>query len=171
MHVSHIREETMAYGHSWTVADTKDRSPKEMLDWLFPREYRRRDGGLNTAALAAAMKRVLGSRAPSQSTLHRMYTGVTKQADDATVRALSDFQDVPSALIRGEEYFSRAEMWGMDITAAEARVMRAMQLLDPEQRRVVYEQIRAFLPPDKRHLVPRLPEVTVLRIVPKKPTE
>lgn len=146
------------------------RSPRQMLEWLFRDTDFFKRGRLNTRRLSLDMVQQLGTGAPSQSTLHRMWTNVTRQADDATLDALSRFTDVPTALIRGEVYSSAAQEWGMEITVGEVRILRALHELTYDQRKAIYEQVRSMLPSDKSHLVPRLPERNVVDLRPKNAT-
>ena len=161
--------------HPMRMGDKKQvsRTPREMLEWLFGEtQYIRWRAGkrtLNTKKLADDMRARLGSGSPSQSTLHRMYSKDTREVDSSTLSALEEFTGAPVALIRGEVYLSAAETFGMDITAGDARLLRALRELKDDQRRAIYEQIRAMLPDDKKHLVPRLPEPTVvLKFRPKQ---
>lgn len=173
------RQELLAliamHRHAKLMGEKKSmgRTPKEMLEWVFGEteyfHWRAGMRGLNTKKLADHMRRRLGEeRSPSQSTLHRMWKGETREIDSRTLQALEEYTAVPAALIRGEMYQSAAETWGMEITITEARILRAIHELAYDQRRAIYEQVRAMLPDEKKNLVPRLPDANILKFRPKQ---
>lgn len=128
------------------------------LEWLCDPEsypqYWKADGTLNIYALRRDIVNAFPKRTTSQSTLARLYSGDSEEIKEETLDTLSMFFQVPKALIREDVEWDTTEMWGMDVTVTELRLLAAMRELNKEQRRVVRDLIRSMLPGDKQQLIP-----------------
>ncbi len=81
---------------------------------------------------------------PTQSTLHRLYSGISKSFDDVTAVTLGEFFLVPPSLVKGLEM--AADDYGFDITIKDIRLIHLLRQLTDAQREHIYEEIRLFLP-------------------------
>ena len=132
------------------------RTPRQILEWLCEgddfRHLWKTDGSLNIHRLHTAIKKAVKGATLTQSTLARAYqakNGTAAFSDD-TIEALSQFFEVPKPIIRGELTFDPVETWGMDINTSELRLLRLVKLLTPDQRRLLFEQVRLMIPEELR---------------------
>lgn len=156
----------------------KTRTPREILEWLCEgddmRHYWKKDGSLNIHRLSQDIKKQIPGTRLSQSTLARAYDQSRDGSatfHDETIATLSQFFDVPKAIIRGDVDFDPVEMWGMDIGIHEIRLLRMLRLLSPEQRRAIYEQIRVMLPPELQAMPVGPPPTNVTSLTGRKPAK
>lgn len=121
------------------------RNARQTLEWLATGrpEFWHASGELNIYKLSKAL-----SPRVSQSTLDRLYRGVSKSFSEQTIEALADFFDVTKASIRGEDG-ENIHDYSHDITIAEFRLICQIRRLNPERKRLVLDQIRLMLPEEK----------------------
>jgi hypothetical protein len=128
------------------------RTPREILEWLCTDqdEFWKADRKVNIYALHHALVRWAKgkgkTKAPSQSTLARLYGGESVEFKTNTAEVLSEFFGVPVSIIRGELLWNPEEVWGMDITLTEVRLLYQMRQLQPEQRRAIVKLVEEMLP-------------------------
>lgn len=152
MHVRYGFDQPTSGPDTGTMATKK---PREIIEWLCEGHsefWKMAPQGpvVNIYALAIALKRWADGKkdrkAPSQSTLARLYAGESESFQESTLDTLSEYFQVPKAIIRGDVEWNSVEAWGMDINIAELRLISLMRKLNPEQRALIYEQIRVMLP-------------------------
>jgi len=128
------------------------KTPKEILEWLCTdqTEFWKPDNTVNIYALHQALERwgkgKGKTKVPSQSTLARLYGGESTEFKTKTAEALSEFFGVPVSIIRGELLWNPEEVWGMDITLPEVRLLYQLRQLTPDQRKVVLKLVEEMLP-------------------------
>jgi hypothetical protein len=124
---------------------------------------------VNIYALAGAIDRWAaakpGRKAIAQSTLARNYKGDQDNFSPPTAQTLSDFFNIPKAVITGDLDVS-SEAWGVDINISEIQWIMLLRKLTLEQRNAIYTSIRAMLPPDTP--APRLPPGATPLLKPSK---
>lgn len=154
------------------------RTPRQTLEWLCTdqTEFWKADGTVNVYALHNALKRWAKekgeTKVPAQSTLARLYKGESLEFDTKTANALSEFFGAPTAVIRGELQWNPEEVWGMDITLAELRLLSQLRLLTTDQRRAVSRLVAEMMPPGSQPtplLMP--PRPTPILPIPQKRSE
>jgi hypothetical protein len=121
--------------------DMPSRTPRETLEWLAAQreDLWHQDGSLNIYRLAKELAPYV-----SQSTLDRLYRGVSKAFSESTLDALSSYFSVPKSALRGEASGVVTEV-GADITLSELRLLSQFRRLKPERKRLVAEQVRIML--------------------------
>lgn len=129
------------------------KTPKEILEWLCTdhAEFWKHDRTVNIYALHQSLLRwgkgKPKTKIPSQSTLARLYGAESCEFKTTTAEALSEFFGVPVSIIRGELLWNPEEVWGMDITLTEVRLLYQLRQLQPEQRHAVVKLVEEMLPP------------------------
>jgi len=152
------------------------KTPKEILEWLCTdhAEFWKKDRTVNIYALHHALTRWAKgkgkTKVPSQSTLARLYGKESDEFKTTTAEALSEFFGVPVSIIRGELLWNPEEVWGMDITLTEVRLLYQLRQLQPDQRRAVVKLVEEMLPPGAEKAPVLLsPRRTPLLPAPKSP--
>lgn len=128
------------------------KTPKEILEWLCTdhAEFWKPNRTVNVYALHQALVRwgkgKGKTKVPSQSTLARLYSGDSDEFKTNTADVLSEFFGVPISIIRGELLWNPEEVWGMDITLTEVRLLYQIRQLQPEQRLAILKLVEEMLP-------------------------
>jgi hypothetical protein len=153
------------------------KTPKEILEWLCTdhEQFWKNDRTVNVYALHHALQRWAKTKGktkvPSQSTIARLYGGESDEFKTSTATVLSDFFGVPVAIIRGELLWNPEEVWGMDITLSEVRLLYQLRQLDPEKRQAVVRLVEEMLPPGAEKAPVLIPPRRTPLLPPPKPTD
>lgn len=129
------------------------KTPREIIEWLCTdqEELWKADRTVNVYALHKSLLRWSKgkgkTKVPSQSTLARLYGGESDEFKTNTAEVLSEFFGVPVSIIRGELLWNPEEVWGMDITLTEVRLLYQLRQLEPDQRRAILKLVEEMLPP------------------------